>query len=180
MWVRCHLSGLPVLVAAWHPPAFAISDSCRALLAIGLLSLLGCGPRNDRLAISGTVKLNGSPLDGGSIAFTSLGGEKMLASGAVVQNGQYIIPQEKGLRPGTYHVEINAPTTRRRRSWFVPCRVVQAFPWRPIEFRPNTMSTVSKRSKSRRRAIIISSLISCAGPRNRCKAIPFKGGNWVP
>jgi hypothetical protein len=79
------------------------------LLAAAVLSLFGCGPRSDRLSVSGTVTLDGAPLDGGSITFTSMGGQKTLATGAVVENGEYHIPQEKGLRPGTYHVEINAP-----------------------------------------------------------------------
>jgi hypothetical protein len=80
------------------------------LAAIGLLALAGCGPRSDRLAVSGTVTLNGEPLSGGSIHFTSLG-EQKLASGAMIENGEYHIPQEKGLLPGEYHLEISAPDT---------------------------------------------------------------------
>jgi hypothetical protein len=76
------------------------------LIAIGLVS--GCGPHSDRLAITGKVTLNGEPLDGGSIQFTSLG-EKKMNGGAMVNGGAYKIAQEKGLLPGKYHVEINAP-----------------------------------------------------------------------
>jgi hypothetical protein len=54
------------------------------------------------------VTLNGEPLDGGSIRFTSLG-ERKLATGALIKDGEYHIPQEKGLPPGTYHLEIYAP-----------------------------------------------------------------------
>jgi hypothetical protein len=64
------------------------------------------------LAISGEVKLNGVPVDSGSIRFSSTGGQKLFASGAVIKDGEYHIPQEKGLPPGTYHVEINAPDTK--------------------------------------------------------------------
>ena len=32
-----------------------------------------------------------------------------MASGAMINNGAYHIPREKGLLPGTYHLEINAP-----------------------------------------------------------------------
>jgi hypothetical protein len=77
-----------------------------------LLTAYGCGPRSDRLAISGKVSLNGAPLDLGSIRFTSVGGEKMYASGAMVKDGEYHIPQPKGLPPGTYRVEINSPDTK--------------------------------------------------------------------
>jgi hypothetical protein len=96
-------------------PAKAHLARCRApraviwSLAIGLLSLASCGPHSDRLQVSGEVTLDGVPLDGGTIRFTSLRGQKLLASGAVVQNGEYRVPAEKGLTPGSYHVEITAP-----------------------------------------------------------------------
>jgi hypothetical protein len=81
-------------------------------VAIGLFLIFafgGCGRRSDRLAISGTVNLNGTPLDAGSIHFSSLPGEKMYATGAMVKDGAYKIPQPKGLPPGRYRVEINSP-----------------------------------------------------------------------
>jgi hypothetical protein len=83
---------------------------CRlSLLSIGMLVMLtGCGPHSDRLAVRGKVTLNGEPLDGGSIQFTSLG-EKKMNGGAMVNGGSYSISQDKGLLPGNYHVEINAP-----------------------------------------------------------------------
>jgi hypothetical protein len=79
------------------------------LVALGLFATLGCKPRSDRLPIDGKVTLNGTSLDSGSIRFSSTGGQKLFASGAMIQNGEYHIPQEKGLPPGKYHLEINAP-----------------------------------------------------------------------
>jgi hypothetical protein len=73
------------------------------------LVLGGCGARSDRLEISGKVTLDGRPLDRGSIRFTSLGEQQAMATGAMIQNGAYFIPQEKGLLPGEYHLEIHAP-----------------------------------------------------------------------
>jgi hypothetical protein len=88
----------------------ARTDGCAPwLLLAALLGVAGCGPRTDRLEIKGTVTLDGAPLDGGSIRLTSVGAEKLMAAGAMIQNGEYLIPQEKGLVPGTYHLEINAP-----------------------------------------------------------------------
>jgi len=86
----------------------------RATLATGIiaavvLTVAGCGPKSDRLAVSGNVSLNGTPLDNGTIRFTSIGSEKLVTSGALIQNGAYHVPQEKGLLAGSYQVEINSP-----------------------------------------------------------------------
>jgi hypothetical protein len=81
-----------------------------SLSAIGaLVTFVGCGSSSDRLAISGEVTLDGVPLGSGSIRFTSLESQKLLASGAVIQNGRYSIPAKKGLWPGTYRVEMSSP-----------------------------------------------------------------------
>jgi hypothetical protein len=82
-----------------------------AVVAISLLLFAGCGSRSDRLAVTGEVKLDGAPLDDGSIRLTSTGSGKLFASGAMIQNGKFQIPQEKGLPPGTYRVEISSPDT---------------------------------------------------------------------
>lgn len=84
---------------------------CRMTLvvaALGLIVLTGCGRRSDRLEVSGNVTLDGAPLDGGSIRFTSMGGTQ-ISSGASIQQGEYHIPQEQGLTPGKYHVEVTSP-----------------------------------------------------------------------
>jgi hypothetical protein len=41
--------------------------------------------------------------------FSSTGGAKAFASGAMIKDGEYHIPQAKGLPPGKYHVEISSP-----------------------------------------------------------------------
>ena len=82
-----------------------------AFLVTALLLLGGCGSPSDRLEVTGKVTLNGVPLESGSIRFTSAGAEKLAASGAMIQNGEFVIPQEKGLPPGTYLVEISSPDT---------------------------------------------------------------------
>jgi len=81
-------------------------------LAMLLLLLTGCGSRSDRLAVSGEVTLDGVPLDEGAIRLTSTGTAKLFASGATIKNGKFHVPQEKGLPPGTYRVEISSPDTR--------------------------------------------------------------------
>lgn len=101
---------------------FLLPETCRPsrrsvsagalVLALALIACGGCGPTSDRLEVSGDVKLDGAPLDDGTIRFTSQGSEKLVASGAMIESGQFNIPQEKGLPPGTYAVEISAPDTK--------------------------------------------------------------------
>ena len=79
---------------------------------LGLVACLGCGPKTDRLPITGKVTLDGAPLDSGSIRFVSQPGEKLQAAGAMIHNGTYDVPAEKSLLPGTYIVQISAPDTK--------------------------------------------------------------------
>jgi hypothetical protein len=83
-----------------------------ALIAISLTAFAGCRARSDRLAVSGDVTLDGAPLDEGAIRLTSTGTGKLFASGAMIQKGKFHVPQEKGLPPGTYLVEISSPDTK--------------------------------------------------------------------
>jgi hypothetical protein len=83
-----------------------------SLLLIGTsIVLAGCGPHSDRLPVSGKITLDGAPIDSGAIRFSSTGTQKMMSSGAAVNHGQYSIPAEKGLPPGTYLIAISAPDT---------------------------------------------------------------------
>jgi hypothetical protein len=79
-------------------------------LSLGILLALaaGCGPKTDRLGISGQVNLDGAPLDEGSIRFTATS-DKPMAAGALIREGRYEIPAEKGLLPGEYAVVIRSP-----------------------------------------------------------------------
>jgi len=77
-------------------------------LALGV-ALTGCGkPANGRLEVSGTVTLDGEPLDQGSITFKNAD-PKLPSSGALILNGSFHIPDGKGLLPGEYKVAVDAP-----------------------------------------------------------------------
>lgn len=74
------------------------------------VTLAGCGGRgysgDRRFPLSGTVTFDGEPVDVGSISLLPTGGGGR-ASGGVIQNGKYVIPEEKGVPAGTYRVELS-------------------------------------------------------------------------
>jgi hypothetical protein len=84
----------------------------RRALAIGMAFLLlgvGCGKGDrNRNAISGTVQMDGKPLEKGSIRFSPIAGTKGPVSGGAIENGRYQIPPAVGLVEGRYRVEISA------------------------------------------------------------------------
>ena len=89
----------------------AVFSATPACLFCGVLFLLaGCGPANElgRLPVSGTVRLDGQPLDAGSISFEPT--EKAgTSAGSAIEAGAFEIATERGLPPGTYVVRIYAP-----------------------------------------------------------------------
>lgn len=79
------------------------------LSALVLVSCLGCGGNtNGRLALSGSVTLDGQPLQEGSISFLSVGAAKKSMTGGAIVEGGYSIPAKEGLVVGTYRVSISA------------------------------------------------------------------------
>lgn len=73
-------------------------------------ALAGCGSAkysgDKRFPLSGDVTFNGEPVDIGSISFIPDGG-KGRASGGVITDGKYAVPEEKGATAGSYRVEIS-------------------------------------------------------------------------
>ncbi|MEY4178969.1 MAG: hypothetical protein RLY70_2543 [Planctomycetota bacterium] len=79
-----------------------------ACVAVALL-LAGCGGGSvdGRYGLAGKVTLKGQPLAKGTIEFSTGEGGGPL-SGGTIENGQYTIPAESGLKPGTYTVRISS------------------------------------------------------------------------
>ena len=77
---------------------------CLALCAV----LAGCSGSkysgDKRYPLTGEVTFEGQPVDLGSISFIPEG--KGHASGGVIKDGKYEVPEEKGATAGTYRVEI--------------------------------------------------------------------------
>lgn len=84
------------------------------LLLLAALPASGCSHDGDRCAVSGTVALDGKPLESGAINFRPAAGEKGKGSGGSITNGNFEIGKEKGLEAGKYKVTVQAfrPTGR--------------------------------------------------------------------
>ncbi len=80
-----------------------------AFLALPSLVGFGCGSGDGlpRQPISGTVALDGRPLDGGRIEFQPVG--PGVATGAAIEQGSYRVAREAGPTPGRYRVNISSP-----------------------------------------------------------------------
>jgi len=79
------------------------------ILILGFLGP-GCGEGDElpREAVSGTVTLDGKPLEKGTIQFAPVAGGQGAAveGGGMIESGKYSIPRDRGLVPGNYHVAI--------------------------------------------------------------------------
>jgi hypothetical protein len=84
------------------------SRSTRALLASGLLALVGCG--SGYYPVRGTITLeDGRPLGKGMVVFESTDGTQM-ARGAIQADGKYELSTGRpgdGVKPGRYRVLVN-------------------------------------------------------------------------
>ena len=78
---------------------------CLAFLAIAA----GCGKKGtNQGAISGTVKLDGKPVEQGSILFTPVDGTKGAVTGGQIEKGLYQLSIAAGAAVGWNRVEIRA------------------------------------------------------------------------
>lgn len=105
------------------------------MLFLVLSGVMGCGPKSDLLGVTGEVSLDGTPVKNGSIQLTSLGAAKLSATGALIQDGKYEIPQAKGLPPGKYQIMISSGDDNAQAGG--PARELI-----PPEFNANSQKTV--------------------------------------
>jgi hypothetical protein len=79
------------------------------MILVFLLAATGCsrGNARGRLPISGTVTLDGQPLESGYITFEPKGTQNTQAGASIVA-GKFEIPQPAGAAPGHYAVAVMA------------------------------------------------------------------------
>lgn len=83
---------------------------CARTLLLPVVLVAGCADSVDRgpqrHAVTGTITFRGQPLDQGAIQFAPAGPAGKHGGGAIIDDGSYAIPVEKGLPAGTYKVMI--------------------------------------------------------------------------
>lgn len=74
------------------------------------LVLTGCNTRNytgdQRYSLSGTVTVDGQPMDVGRISFLPKSGDSQRVSGGPILDGKYSVTEEMGPNAGPHRVEI--------------------------------------------------------------------------
>jgi hypothetical protein len=82
-------------------------DSELCLVVGCLLAFVGCENTGGKVGVSGSVTLQGAPLDKGTIDFFVPEATRSTAQ-ASIENGSYSLPAVQGLLPGKYLVKISA------------------------------------------------------------------------
>jgi hypothetical protein len=86
------------------------------MIVVAALALaLGCADNSKTAAVSGTVTLDGEPIESGSINFFPVEGTTGPSAGGTIENGHYSVPREKGVVIGRNRVELqgNMKTGRK-------------------------------------------------------------------
>jgi hypothetical protein len=73
-----------------------------------LALLVGCGAGSGLCMVSGTVSVDGTPVDAGTISLRPKEGDQVKGVGGAIENGVFQLTAEKGLPPGTYDVFVLA------------------------------------------------------------------------
>ncbi|HWG42313.1 MAG TPA: hypothetical protein VN688_05955 [Gemmataceae bacterium] len=93
-------------------PATIFTIRAGPWLCVLVLLAAGCSPKSGRVALKGTITYQGAAIKEGSIQFEPTDAAQSYSAGAIVKDGDYSIPADKGLLPGKYSVKISAPEAR--------------------------------------------------------------------
>ena len=85
------------------------SAVCRLLVLAPLGFVAGCGRGYEgdrRYPLTGTVRVDGQPMEAGAISFVPLDGDKQRVSGGPITDGTYSVEEPRGANGGQYRVEV--------------------------------------------------------------------------
>ena len=84
--------------------------ACWLMVCASLALLTGCGGDSlGRQPVTGTVNLDGAPLDRGTVNFHPLDATTKTSAGGPVTAGKFAFDRQQGLATGKYRVTVNAP-----------------------------------------------------------------------
>src|SRR6476660_8045200 len=89
----------------------------RLAFLVMVVTMAAACSRTSRLGISGTVSVNGQPLEAGDISFAPVAPQGGPTAGAPIARGRYRVPAEQGLLPGEYKVQIHAFRGTGKKTW---------------------------------------------------------------
>lgn len=112
-----------------------------ALLCAGV-PLGGCSGGDDRVAVSGTVTLDGRLLDIAAISFRPAPGNNANSAGGGVKAGKFTLSADSGLKPGEYLVNVMA-RKETGRLVFDPQRGKKIAETVPIKIKENGLLKVT-------------------------------------
>ena len=127
-------------------PLVSLGLYAPALLAIGLA---GCAGDSEsagtvpRVAVSGTVTLDGKPLPQGIIQFDPEAGDAGLNVVGNVVDGQFSLDKQKGPAPGKYRVSISSRRPHEIKPGEAPGGMPKSEPEK-VPAKYNTRTTLSK------------------------------------
>jgi hypothetical protein len=85
------------------------STRCRLAVLASLCFVVGCsrGYSGDRrYPLSGTVRVDGQPIDVGAISFIPIDNDAQRVSGGPIADGKYSVEEARGSNAGKYRVEV--------------------------------------------------------------------------
>ncbi|NQV29031.1 MAG: hypothetical protein HQ518_32150 [Rhodopirellula sp.] len=87
-----------------------VSSLIGTVFALMALTAAGCGGGDglNRVAVSGSVTLDGKAAPHGIIRFVPAPGTEGPVANTMISNGQYNIPRDQGPVPGNYEVRVHA------------------------------------------------------------------------
>jgi hypothetical protein len=96
-----------------------VRNGAFAITVVALIAVSGCGDAR-RASMSGSVTLNGQPVNGGTISIIPEAATDSIAVWGDINNGHYSLSGGSGLTVGTNRVEIRWPKTTGRKVALPP------------------------------------------------------------
>jgi hypothetical protein len=87
-----------------------VSKLTSIVLILGAVLISGCGGGDglERVALSGSVTLNGEPVPNGVVRFAPAAGTEGPMASAMITDGRYQVPRDVGPVAGNYEARIHA------------------------------------------------------------------------